>query len=134
MERIAQPSPVDRTKQTSGRGGSKLVISLSPGLTSQGVRTLVIGTLGTTVKVLASVFGDPDVVSSLVSEVLDVLLESLDGNIVPMEGQEATISTCTMDQRAQKLTRWYSRRQSFQPRHRSSRSRGPTGDQKEQRW
>ena len=35
MERIAQPSPVDRTKQTSGRGGSKLVISLSPGLTSQ---------------------------------------------------------------------------------------------------
>jgi hypothetical protein len=27
MERIAQPSPVDRTKQTSERGGSRLVIS-----------------------------------------------------------------------------------------------------------
>jgi hypothetical protein len=50
---------------------------------------LIIGTLGTTVKVLASVLGDPDVVSSLVSEVLDVLLESLDGDIVPMERQEA---------------------------------------------
>jgi hypothetical protein len=51
--------------------------------------TLVIGTLSTAVEVLASVLGDPDVVSSLVSEVLDVLLESLDGNIVPMERQEA---------------------------------------------
>ena len=50
---------------------------------------MVIGTLGTTVKVLASVLGNPDVVSSLVVEVLDVLLESIDGNIVPMERQEA---------------------------------------------
>jgi hypothetical protein len=55
--------------------------------------TLVIGTLGTTVKVLASVLGNPDVVSSLVVEVLDVLLESINGNIVPMKRQEADIST-----------------------------------------
>ena len=55
--------------------------------------TLVVGTLGTTVEVLASVLGNPDVVSSLVVEVLDVLLESVNGNVVPMERQEADIST-----------------------------------------
>jgi len=55
--------------------------------------TLVVGTLGTTVEVLASVLGNPDVVAGLVVEVLDVLLEPINGNIIPMEGQEATIST-----------------------------------------
>ena len=50
---------------------------------------MVVSALGTTVKVLARVLGDPEVVSSLVVEVLDVFLEPVDGNIVPMDRQEA---------------------------------------------
>lgn len=51
--------------------------------------TLGLGTLSTTVEILASVLGDPDVVASLVSEVLDVGLEVGGSNIVPMKRQEA---------------------------------------------
>lgn len=85
------------------------------------IRTLRLGALSTTVEVLASVLGDPDVVASLVAEVLDVGLEVGSSNIVPVEGQEAGHSVSQLSHKchakprgfAGELTHSCSRRQSF---------------------
>lgn len=51
--------------------------------------TLALAALGSAVEVLAGVLCDPDVDSGLLVELLDVLLESLDSDVVPVDGVEA---------------------------------------------